>query len=76
MMQADDIRTQRMRAESDTKNVAYDDAAHLRLALWVIAEQLFELSHHLAAFREVIDPAAGERFPAHVRVRIHQQEEQ
>ena len=75
MMQADDIRNQRMRAEK-TLNSLNSLESQANLALWVLCEQMFELSHHLAAFREVIDPAAGERFPAHVRVRIHQQEEQ
>lgn len=43
MMQGDDIRNHRRQAESDATNVAYDDASHLRLALWVIAEQLYEI---------------------------------
>lgn len=63
MMTGDDIRNQRQIAEK----LARDGDASL--ALWVIAEQLYEISHHLAAFREVIDPASGENFPAYIRTK-------
>lgn len=67
-MQGDDIQKQRQHAEHWCSTVVTFES-HAALALWVIAEQLFELTHHLAAFREVIDPAAGENFPAVVRIR-------
>jgi hypothetical protein len=60
MMQGDDIQKQRIQAEENYEKTPTFER-HGALALWVIAEQLFEIRAIAATFQEALQTGFGER---------------